>query len=72
MVAVAGVLAMVTRAPARACAGAAPLGAQRTLSPFQHAWALPGGFLQLDETVDEAAQRELEPSISRPRRTPRR
>jgi 8-oxo-dGTP diphosphatase len=32
---------------------------QRKLQPFQHAWALPGGFVRLDETVDEAAQREL-------------
>ncbi|CAN5803774.1 NUDIX domain-containing protein [soil metagenome] len=33
---------------------------QRKLAPFQHAWALPGGFVRLDETVDEAARRELE------------
>jgi 8-oxo-dGTP diphosphatase len=32
---------------------------QRKLQPFQHTWALPGGFVRLDETVDEAAQREL-------------
>jgi len=32
---------------------------QRKLQPFQHAWALPGGFVRLDETLDEAAQREL-------------
>jgi len=32
---------------------------QRKLQPYQHAWALPGGFVRLDETVDEAAQREL-------------
>jgi 8-oxo-dGTP diphosphatase len=32
---------------------------QRKLTPFQHAWALPGGFVRLEETVDEAAQREL-------------
>jgi len=32
---------------------------QRKLPPFQHAWALPGGFVRLDETIDEAAQREL-------------
>jgi 8-oxo-dGTP diphosphatase len=32
---------------------------QRKLPPFQHAWALPGGFVRLDETLDEAAQREL-------------
>lgn len=32
---------------------------QRKLEPFQHAWALPGGFVRLDETLDEAARREL-------------
>ncbi len=33
---------------------------QRKLVPFQHAWALPGGFVHLDETIDAAARRELE------------
>lgn len=33
---------------------------QRKLQPFQHAWALPGGFVRVDETLDEAARRELE------------
>ena len=32
---------------------------QRKLTPFQHGWALPGGFVHLDETVDDAAAREL-------------
>jgi 8-oxo-dGTP diphosphatase len=32
---------------------------QRKLAPFQHAWALPGGFVRIDETLDEAARREL-------------
>jgi 8-oxo-dGTP diphosphatase len=32
---------------------------QRRLQPFQHAWALPGGFVRMDETIDEAARREL-------------
>ncbi|MBK7535047.1 MAG: NUDIX hydrolase [Myxococcales bacterium] len=32
---------------------------QRRLTPFQHAWALPGGFVRVDETLDEAARREL-------------
>lgn len=32
---------------------------QRKLTPFQHAWALPGGFVRVDETLDEAARREL-------------
>jgi len=33
---------------------------QRKLQPFQHAWALPGGFVRIHETLDEAARRELE------------
>lgn len=33
---------------------------QRKLQPFQHSWALPGGFVRVDETLDEAARRELE------------
>ena len=33
---------------------------QRKLVPFQHAWALPGGFVRVDETLDQAAQRELQ------------
>ena len=32
---------------------------QRALEPFKEAWALPGGFVRVDETVDEAARREL-------------
>jgi len=32
---------------------------QRSLQPFQHTWALPGGFVRVDETLDEAARREL-------------
>ena len=32
---------------------------QRRLAPFQHAWALPGGFVRVDETLDAAARREL-------------
>jgi 8-oxo-dGTP diphosphatase len=33
---------------------------QRKLQPFQHTWALPGGFVRIDETLDAAARRELE------------
>jgi 8-oxo-dGTP diphosphatase len=33
---------------------------QRKLHPFQHTWALPGGFVHIDETLDAAARRELE------------
>jgi 8-oxo-dGTP diphosphatase len=33
---------------------------QRMKEPFAHSWALPGGFMQMDETADTAARRELE------------
>jgi 8-oxo-dGTP diphosphatase len=33
---------------------------QRDLPPFEGEWALPGGFVQVDETLDAAARRELE------------
>jgi 8-oxo-dGTP diphosphatase len=33
---------------------------QRKLTPFQHTWALPGGFVRIDETLDDGARRELE------------
>ena len=32
---------------------------QRALEPFKNRWALPGGFVRVDETLDEAARREL-------------
>ncbi len=33
---------------------------QRDLEPFEGSWALPGGFVHVDETLEEAAERELE------------
>src|SRR5436190_21069785 len=33
---------------------------QRGLEPFKGRWALPGGFVRVDETVDAAARRELQ------------
>ena len=33
---------------------------KRDLEPFAGRWALPGGFVRMDETLDEAARRELE------------
>lgn len=33
---------------------------KRGNSPFQGKWALPGGFVEMDETLDKAVVRELE------------
>ena len=32
---------------------------QRKEQPFKDSWALPGGFMEIEETLEEAARREL-------------
>lgn len=32
---------------------------KRNLKPFKDMWAIPGGFIKMDETLEEAAKREL-------------
>ncbi len=32
---------------------------KRKESPFQNMWALPGGFMEMEESLEEAARREL-------------
>jgi 8-oxo-dGTP diphosphatase len=36
------------------------LSIQRNLEPFKGEWALPGGFVRIDETLEAAARRELQ------------
>lgn len=33
---------------------------RRNLEPFSGSWALPGGFIKLDESLEQSARRELE------------
>jgi 8-oxo-dGTP diphosphatase len=33
---------------------------KRALPPYKNEWALPGGFIKLDESLEEGARRELE------------
>lgn len=37
---------------------------QRDNPPFQGMWAFPGGFVDMDETLEEAVKRELEEETS--------
>jgi len=40
--------------------GASILLIRRGNAPYKNCWALPGGFLDMDETLEEAAFRELQ------------
>lgn len=44
----------------RSRSGTSLLLIQRKSEPFQGRWALPGGFVELDETLEQGARRELE------------
>ena len=41
------------------CEDAELLLIQRLNPPYQNQWAIPGGFVDMDETVEQAAEREL-------------
>ena len=44
---------------------------KRALPPHQGEWALPGGFVNLDESLEEGARRELEEETGVSQRLPR-
>lgn len=44
----------------RPSAGRRVLLIQRLHEPFADCWALPGGFMEIDETIEDTARRELQ------------